>query len=245
MEKGYQYTGKYEISYFDVDKNKNLKIHTLIDICNNISSLHSESYNIGINYLKENNFAWVFLKTSIELNRIPKYLDTLTVTTYAVGVKKFFASRFFDIYDQNGENIGTIKGLYCLIDTTTRKPIPIPNGLMERYGTKNSCIALKELKLKPPAPISWKKEFEVRYYDIDTNGHVNSSIYPMWCLEALPINYHENKIITSMDIIFEKEVTYGEKIMVTSTNIDENNIIQGIYNSNNDLTTLVRSSFKS
>lgn len=62
MEKGYAYTTSYEISYFDVDKNKNLKIHTLIDICNNASFLHSESYGLGISYLKEKGFIWVFLK---------------------------------------------------------------------------------------------------------------------------------------------------------------------------------------
>ena len=240
MEKGHQYDMNYEINYFDADKNKELKIHNLIDICNNASSLHSEAYDVGIDYLKDNSFTWVFLKSSINLNKIPKYKDKIKINTYSVGAKRFFASRYFEIIDETENEIGIIKGLYCLIDTKTRKPVPIPEGLMDRYGTSNSYVALKDLKLKPPAKKDWEKKFEVRYYDIDTNGHVNNSVYPMWCLETLPISFHEEKQLISMDIIFEKEVFYGHEVKIISQIEDDNTILQGIYNSNNEVTTLIK-----
>lgn len=244
MEKGYQYTDTYEISYFDVDKNKDLKIPTLIDMCNNASSLHSEAYDVGIDYLRENNYGWVFLKMSLTLNRIPKYLDTIKITTYSVGTKKYFASRYFEIHDEEGNEIGMVKGLYCLIDTNTRKPLPIPEGLMERYGTFNQYIALRELRLKAPEIVNWEKNFEVRYYDIDTNGHVNNGVYPMWGLEALPLVYHDEKQLLSLDIIFEKEVFYGNAIRVATKKENENSILQAIYNSDNEITTLIKSTWK-
>ena len=244
MEKGYQYTDTHEIGYFDVDKNKNLKIPTLIDICNNASSLHSEVYGVGINYLKENNYGWVFLKMSLTLNRVPKYLETIKLTTYSVGTKRFFASRYFEIHDEKGEVVGILKGLYCLIDTTTRKPIPIPEGLMEKYGTFNKYITLRDLRLSPFESADRVKNFEVRYYDIDTNGHVNNGIYPLWGFESLPLTYHDEKQLASLDIIFEKEVFYGDHLRVETKNDDENTILQTIYNGDNEVTTLLRSTWK-
>lgn len=246
MKKGNQYALDYQINYYDIDKNENIKIPSLIDICNNVSSLHSEVYSVGTDYLKEKDYAWVFIKSQLILKKIPKFLDRIKITTYSVGGKRFFASRYFDITDQKGQEIGRIKGLYCLINTKTRKPINIPKELMEKYETESQHITLRDLKLNEPTSSYKENKFNVRFFDIDTNGHVNNGVYILWALESLPLQYHENLQLTSLEIIFEKEIVYGDIAHIKTYNLDtgENEIIQAIYNDKNEVTTLLKTTWK-
>ncbi|AMP21087.1 hypothetical protein AZF37_07825 [endosymbiont 'TC1' of Trimyema compressum] len=62
-----------------------------------------------------------------------------------------------------------------------RKPVKIPTEIMKFYdeGFETDMICLKDMKIQPVETPEMEKKYTVRYSDIDTNGHVNNSVYPL------------------------------------------------------------------
>lgn len=238
--KGHEFQSQFTIDYQDVDKNQNLKIPNLIDMCNNTSTKQSETLRMGLDFLEKHQAAWIFCKLKVRLDRIPYYKETITINTYSVGSRKYFASRNFEILDSNKKQIGLVEGLYCLIDTISRRPMVIPEEHMKAYGTLEEVVLLKDLRLKQLDTYDFEEEFKVRFFDIDTNGHTNSGIYPTWALESLPLKYHDNKILKELSIIYEKEVLLDEKVTV-KTKLENNQVSQVICNAQGKSTTLLES----
>lgn len=241
--KGHEFKESYHISYFDVDKNQNLKIPTLLDMCSNTSTLQSEFLNKGLSYFEEHKATWIFCKMKLEIKRLPKFMETITINTYSAGCKKYFASRHFEIYDEKGEQIAFAQGLYCLLHTETRRPVPIPDDHIEAYGNVGDTVVLRDLKLKPLETYDLEDHYKARFSNIDTNGHVNNTVYTNWGLDSLPFSYLNEKKLKTLGIVFEKEVMAGQEVTV-KTKLEGNLTEQALFNKEGQVTTLLRFEFE-
>lgn len=63
------------------------------------------------------------------------------------------------------------------------------------------------------------KEYEIRYRDIDSNGHVNNVNYVEWAIESVPLEIVKNFSIKRVNVVFEKETKYGESINVSCSTL--------------------------
>ena len=70
----------------------------------------------------------------------------------------------------------------------------------------------------------YHKQFDIRYSDIDSNNHVNNVKYVEWAIEAVPIEVVNNYILKRIKVTFEKETTYGNKVLVSATVKEIDNI---------------------
>ena len=59
-----------------------------------------------------------------------------------------------------------------------------------------------------------EKQFQIRYSDIDSNGHVNNVKYAELALEAVPEDIIKNYTLSRIKIIFEKETKYGDVVTI-------------------------------
>ncbi len=55
------------------------------------------------------------------------------------------------------------------------------------------------------------KNIDIRYSDIDENGHVNNSIYPLWAMECIPRATLKSNKIYNMQITYKKEQVESDK----------------------------------
>ena len=76
-------------------------------------------------------------------------------------------------------------------------------------------------KVNPQEKYDSHKTFEVRYDDIDINGHVNNANYVVWAFEALSHDFRKSHKLKTLDIIYKKDITYGNRVV--SSLITENN----------------------
>lgn len=234
-----QYEVTYNVDYFNIDQNKRLTIPSLIDMFNNTAFIQSESLGLGLDFLSDENITWVFCKLALDLKRIPAFNETIICNTYCSGNSKYFASRNFEIFSENRELLGTAQGLYFLIDLSLRKPIKISDEIFRAFGTTEKTTCLKNLKIAPLPLLESTESFKVKFYDIDTNGHVNNGVYAKWILESLPKNYLLNKELLKLEIIFENEVLLGETIKVEK-HLDNNITTHTIYKENGTIAALGR-----
>ena len=214
---GKVFTKNYEIHYYEVDSNLKCKISSIVDFICDIGTQQSEELGGGIEYCKDNNCAWVFYKYDISMIRYPMFREKISITTKAVGFKKFYGLREYIIKDENEEIIGRAKVLFFLINIEKRRPMRIQKEQYEVYGVEEDADNNIDIfnKLEKIESEDYSKEFNIRYTDIDSNKHVNNVKYLDWAIETIPLEVVENYKISKVKVIFEKECKYGESIVTS------------------------------
>ena len=71
VNKEISFSKKYEINYYDVDCNLKCKLASIVNFLCDVGNSQSESLGETIDCLTEQNFAWVFFKYDIKVNKYP------------------------------------------------------------------------------------------------------------------------------------------------------------------------------
>lgn len=205
--------GEYEVHYYETNYRLECKISSIINYFCDIGSKQSEELGVGIEYLTEKRLAYVFYRYDINVKRYPKYGEKIKVRTMAKSFKKFYASRAYEIYDENNEKIVDGEGIFLLINIDKRKAVRIPEDQYIAYGVDiENCLDIKVTKLEKLTKEMDRNNFKVRYGDIDSNMHVNNVKYVEWAIESLPLDIVSNYELKELSVVFEKECRYGTEI---------------------------------
>lgn len=206
----------FNIKYSEMEHNLALKPYSLLNFLQDVASENADNYGFGFSFTSKNNYAWFLIKYRIEFEDYPVNAKNLTFTTRPRGYNKLFAYREFEILQEN-KVLGRVFSVWSLVNLVSRTPVLISNVLsgnprMTPYEKKETDLSFT--KIKPIENISYKKEFEVRYNDLDVNGHANNGNYIVWAFEPLDFEFRTNHKIKTLDILFKKEAKFGEKIVV-------------------------------
>ena len=221
------FTKKYEIHYYEVNSKLRCKFSSIINFIEDIGTQQSEYLGGGIEYCAKNNCGWVFYKYDIKMHRYPMFGETISITTQPIGFKNFYGLRKYMIMDEEGNLIGEGLALFFLIDIEKRRPIRIQKEQYEFYGVDGDMdYDISMDKIEKNDEEQYNKQFDIRYSDIDSNNHVNNVKYIEWAMEAVPLDVLNNYDLKRIKVIFEKETTYGEKVLVSATvkEIDDVNL---------------------
>ena len=229
------YTKTYEINYYDVDYKLKCKMSSIINFICDVGTHQSESVGGGMKYCEDNNCAWVFYKYDIKVKRYPKFGEKIRVVTSASSFKKFYASRLYEIYDENNERIVEGEGILLLINIDKRRAIRIPEDQYEAYNVdKNEKSDLKIERLERMEKADNENIFKVRYGDIDSNMHVNNVRYVEWAVESLPLEIVLNYELKDLSVVFEKECKYGAEIIASYELREDNDELIVLHKIEND-----------
>ena len=83
------------VRYSEVDAKGRLTWLALMDYFQDCSVFHSESLQVGVDYLAKNHIAWVLSSWQICVNHMPRLADVVTTQTWAYGMKSFYGYRNF------------------------------------------------------------------------------------------------------------------------------------------------------
>ena len=239
---------EYEVHYYETNYRLECKMSSIINYFCDIGTKQSENLGVGIDYLTERKLAWVFYKYNIKVKRYPKYGEKVKVITMAKCFKKFYASRAYEIYDENNEKIVDGEGIFLLINIDKRRAVRIPDDQYIAYGVDiETCPDIKITKLEKLTEEMHQNRFKVRYGDIDSNMHVNNVRYVEWAIESLPLEIVLNYELKELSVIFEKECRYGAEISASyeiKENEDEVLILHKIADNEGKELTVLTSSWK-
>jgi medium-chain acyl-[acyl-carrier-protein] hydrolase len=212
------FTKKYEIHYYEVNSKLRCKLSSMIDFICDVGTQQSEYFGGGIEYCTKNNCAWVFYKYDIKMYRYPMFGETISITTQPVGFKKFYGLRKYMIKDEDGDLIGEALALFFLINIEKRRPMRIQNEQYDIYGVDGDVdYDISMDKIERNDEEQYHKQFNIRYSDIDSNNHVNNVKYVEWAIEAVPVDVIDNYVLKRIKVTFEKETIYGDKVLVSAT----------------------------
>lgn len=221
----------YKIRYSELDCNLSLKPSSLLQLLQDIASEDAQNKDFGYSFLATKNLAWFLLKYHIEFNDIPKGICDIDIQTESRGYNKLFAFRDFEIFSNN-ISIARATTTWGLIDLNTKSIGNIVEILSDNKNIshfENREDDLKYNKIGSIQNLTNKKEFIVRYDDLDVNQHVNNSNYILWALEALDFDFRKNKNLKTLDIVFKKEAKYTDAIS-SEVQVVDNMTIHAIKN---------------
>jgi medium-chain acyl-[acyl-carrier-protein] hydrolase len=204
---------EYLIHYYEVDYKKRVLVTSLMNFLNDVAMRQSEQLGVGVDYLRQKNGIWVIYKWDIKIYKYPMFNEKITVKTAPHSFRKFYAYRKFEMLDKNKEKLVSANSVWLFVNTKKKRPIKIPKYMYEAYRVSQDFDEPLEIgEIGQPSSFDMQKPFNVRYSDIDTNGHVNNVKYAAWSLETVPLDIIQNYAMTNLKIAYLKETTYGKTI---------------------------------
>lgn len=224
---------KYYIKYNELNTNYALKESMLMLFLQDIATENAETNGFGYSWCNANNYGWFLLKYHIELNEYPKNLEYIEIETESRGASKLFAFRDFSIYTPNNNLIGRVASCWALVDMNNKSMIPPQkaNPDFDNFIKREDDLSYSKIIL--PEEFEYKKNFEIRFDDLDVNHHANNTNYIAWALEALPYEYRMKYTVKNVDIQIKKDASMGDTIISKAfTNLELKQTIHLIINKN-------------
>jgi medium-chain acyl-[acyl-carrier-protein] hydrolase len=238
--KFFMYKGTHRITYYDLDMAGRVKLSALLKMVHIAADVNANDLGIGFKELSRAGMSFILQRFAISAERMPAYDETVTIRTWPSSVARGTFTRKGDMYDANGKKIMEWASLWILFDITARKILK-PNALpvqLPSFEEHDVQIAPEKIILPDDlhsCEIFSQYEHTVRYCEVDTNMHMNNSIYGDVISNALL-----SQTWREVQINYLAETRLNEKINVTAFKNDEKIYVTGNANGKNSFTALVK-----
>lgn len=221
-------------SYFDI--NNNISTKSILNIFQDVASIHAEDLEVGYLSMLEKNLYWVLSRIKIDIIKMPQINQIVIVETWPHVKGRIDFDRDLKITSLDGEVliIGTSK--WCVIDTNTRmlQRTDNVNYIGEYCLDQNYSDKLGKILLPEQEQIN-RFTYTVMYSDLDHNQHMNNTNYA-----NLVFNAVENKKYTHFEINFNSECILNDKIDVFHTKTTDGEYVIGKVNDKIYFTAFVK-----
>lgn len=189
---------------------------------------HADERGFGYSSMTGKKRVWVLSRMAIEIAQYPMNDTVMTIKTWVSDVNKLFTERCFAFQNQDGDNIGYARTVWAAIDLDTRRPTNVLEleGLSDYVNKEELCPidGLKKiLPIKDQLPLY---SFDVRYSDIDINGHLNSMKYIEHFIDLFDWDTFKQKQIARFEINYIAEGKYGSKIDLLKHDDDNVSVLE-------------------
>lgn len=206
---GLTYQMKMKIPFDMADMNGHIKLPDVILLSLQVSGM--QSIELGVSdktILEEHNLVWIITDYDIEVVRLPRFAEEITIETEALSYNRLFCYRRFTIYDEAGQEIIRMLATFVLMDRDSRKVHAVEPEIVAPYQSDFDKKLIRGPKYELlEEPIS--KDYHVRFYDLDMNGHVNNSKYLDWIFEVMGADFLTQYIPKKINLKYVKEVRPG------------------------------------
>jgi acyl-ACP thioesterase len=199
----------------DSDFSKRLKISALFSYLQDAASMHSDHLGVGVDrLLRDFGVAWILMRLRIDVIRMPKLFEEITVETWPQKPKALF-ERDYIVRDGEGNALVNAVSIWILMDMEKRE---IKRERLFDYGgipiLKERAIDCKLGKLKPfgaPQPAYGK---EIRYSDADYNGHINNAKYADYIMDCFDADFLKTRAVKTLSINYINEILVGDTLLL-------------------------------
>lgn len=204
------FSEQHHINFYETDVTNTVTPAMLVNMIILASEDQTNALGVGSDVVIKQGIGWVVTQYKIDITRLPKVDETITVSTRATCYNRYFAFREFWVHDATGNECVHVESIWVTMDHETRKIVSIPANIIGPFQSEEVKMIPRLLRPKRLTDDDqlFTKEYRVRYFDIDGNGHVNNSRYFDWLLDALPMSFLTRHDLTEINIRFENEVQY-------------------------------------
>ena len=172
---GLTYQMNMKIPFDMADMNGHIKLPDVVLLSLQVSGMQSIELGVSDKAILENyNLVWIITDYDIEVVRLPRFAEEITIETEALSYNRLFCYRRFTIYDEAGQELIHMMATFVFMDRDSRKVHAVEPEIVAPYQSdfnKKLIRGPKYESLEEP----FSKDYHVRFYDLDMNGHVNNS----------------------------------------------------------------------
>ena len=205
------YSFNSRIRYSEVDSNAILTLESLIDYFQDCSTFQTQDGPATMEYLRERDIAWVLSSWQIEINRLPRLCEEVTIGTVPYMIKGPLGLRNFFMDTYEGERLAVANSVWTLYDFKKGLPCRVTPEIIEAYPVEEKLdMVYEDRKIAVPEGERLScEEILVRKHHLDTNNHVNNGQYIRMAMDCLSDNA---KNITSMRAEYKKQAVLGDTL---------------------------------
>lgn len=173
------YSFNSTVRYSECDENARLSTLGLMDYLQDCSTFHSEHVGHGLEFMRDNHFAWFVAAWQIEIERMPRFTEPVTIATNCYELKAAWAMRNFWIDDAQGNRIVKADSCWFTFDTEARGACRIPASEQVYLDTETPKLDLPKTRrhLRLEGAGEPQKPLVVIEQQLDTNHHMNNAQY--------------------------------------------------------------------
>lgn len=204
----------WEINFTQCAPNGYLKYTDLCNILQLTAAAHSETGGISFTDMQEFNQAWVLSRMRVEINKLPKSGDVVTVKTWINSLENSRSVRALEMHLNEKKIIGS-ETFWAVFNTVRRRPeaLALPFEHFELYPEKKATVkGFSKIDLNYEKEIVFEKT--VFLSDLDIVNHVNNVKYLEWCMDHVDENLILNQEIESFEMNFLKELSLKDKVLI-------------------------------
>ncbi len=184
------YTWDTRILYSQLGPDGSLSLTGLLDLFQDIATLHAEDFGCGLDRMSENGRAWLLSRWRIRLGQLPRSAARIQVRTQAYESRMSLNRRWFSLHDEAGTQLAVADSLWTLADRTTGSPV---NAMQEvqPYLEPSDGPQLGDLprRVAIPADAVSGTPFSITDDLLDTNHHVNNVRSVSLALRFVPADF--------------------------------------------------------
>lgn len=209
---------KFRIRTYECGVDGRIKIFSLMRYLQEIAALHAEQLGLGFDRLNEMDSYWVLSNIRIEISRLPKWDDQVTLRTWPSGYSRTIATREFAGKDQNGSELFRAGSEWMVLSKETNRLKNLFRLDLNLPKTGVKALPDELNRLEPHSDYREVDVVRVPRSSIDLNGHVNNTEYVRWGIDALSRAFKLEENIRCVQATYLSEVFEGDELdlLVTS-----------------------------
>jgi len=219
------YTKNWRVEFNDCYSNGRVSYVTLSRYLQDTAGYHAEEGGFGMAEMVANNQSWVLTRFAMEIDKLPKLGDVVTVKSWISFVKGAFSNREYEVY-LNDKQVARATSSWTVINFVKRQ--------VEHLKIDTSEFKFKdEMAVENSAHrIHLDKEFEevfslkVRFSALDMVQHVSNLKYLDWTFD----NVDHQKVLKSklkkITVNYIKELNLDDEVQIFSNTEGNTQIIK-------------------
>ena len=208
------FTKDYPVRSYEYGPDEKVTAFSLLNYMQDAAVQHSRNSGYSIDDLFRMGFTWVLYQLHLVIEQRPKWNDTVIVQTWPYKLDGLHAIREFHLASPEGKVFARASSVWILIDFQKKRPVRIPDVISEAFPQVNRQeVPGGFTRIPRISEEHFRREFSVRWNDLDSNNHVNNTKFAEWCYEAVPPEFHPKYEMQSMEILFKKEARYQERLL--------------------------------
>ncbi len=220
-----QFENHWRVATFEVDSQSEMKLSTMLRICQETSEKHLAALGVGYEKLKADGMVFLITKSESTIKRMPAHTEELRVVTKPQGVRGAEFYRDYEFF-VGEESIAYV--MQCSVAANTQTHRIMHPRKFAAYGLDASVNGITDHVLSRirTGELPFLGERMIRYSDLDYNGHLNNAIYGDIFYDFVPGGIFGNKL-EKIQINFVNESLLGETIRIFGEETNGNVVMYG------------------
>ena len=205
------YRESFTLKSTDCDCFGRLKPVALLGFLQEVAGAHCKDTPASWETLAQQNLFFAITRQRIQITRLPMAGETITLETWPGITSRVAYPRSTVAWDAEGNELFRAISLWVLMDISNRSMVlPGKSGV-------NLSGSVRGGELPVPASIGpmalqHTATRQVRFSELDRNGHMNNARYMEWVQDLLPGVFHREHPMTDFSVCYLSEAMEGQQV---------------------------------